>query len=393
MRLTVLLLILAVLFTVPFSALAASDMSSVPDIDLPRMKLPGNEAVAFVQKLQVGWNLGGALESYKDPFPGNDLTLESYWSGVTTTENVIDTVYASGYNTIRIPVSWHNHVTGVHDDINVKWMDRVQEIVDWAIKRNLYVIINCHHDLGDDFIKVTSDGYARSAEYLTNIWTQIADRFASYDDHLIFEGMNEPRLVGSMYEWQFEESSIDCQDAADCINRLNQVFVDTVRSRGGYNTDRYLMIPSYAASPFSAVSNTFRLPADTVLDRLIVSTHAYLPYTFAMDAQGETLFMLNDTYLTDFIDGFMNQMYARFVANGIPVIIGEFGSVNKNNLQDRVNFTAYYVAAARQHNMPCLIWDNAAFRNSDELFGLMDRRRCTWTFPEIIDAMIRYGRY
>ena len=91
--------------------------------------------------------------------------------------------------------------------------------------------------------------------------------------------------------------------------------------------------------------------------------------------------------------GFMNQMYARFVANGIPVIIGEFGSVNKNNLQDRVNFTAYYVAAARQHNMPCLIWDNAAFRNSDELFGLMDRRRCTWTFPEIIDAMIRYGRY
>lgn len=364
----------------------------IPEISIGKKDLPQNSALAFVSKMKIGWNLGNTFDAYDCSWLSDELDYESAWCGVKTRDMVMKLVKSAGFNTVRIPVSWHNHVSGDDFQISEAWLSRVQEVVDYAIANDLYVILNIHHDMGEKYIYPTSQYLDQSTRYITSIWSQLAERFADYDERLIFESMNEPRMVGHKYEWWIEPNDKDCKDAINCINMLNQTFVDTVRSSGGNNANRYLMVPGYAASYAGALNQDFKLPADTVADKLIVSVHAYTPYNFALEAGGVNTFDINRKSSTQEIDYFMDQLYGKFVSSGTPVVIGEFGARNKkNNLQDRVNYSAYYVAAARARGMTCLVWDNHSFTGDGELFGLLDRRYYRWRYPEIIDAMMKYA--
>jgi len=359
-----------------------------------QFKVPQNEAMAFVQDMRIGWNLGNTFDATHDSYRGNEMDIESLWCGVKTTEAMVDALKAAGFNTLRLPVSWHNHVSGEDFVISEPWLDRVQQVADWALARGMYVILNIHHDNEPGYLYPSPEHHETSERYVRAIWTQLAARFAQYDHHLIFESMNEPRLKGTDIEWWFDAKNKRGLEAAECINRLNQAFVDTVRASGGNNADRYLMVPGYCAAPGFAVASYFRLPQDTVDNRIIVSAHAYTPYSFALEMPGTKSFSAVSASQTREIANFMNDLFKKFIANGIPVVIGEFGAMEKDgNLQDRVEFAAYYMAAASARGMTCCWWDNNLFSGSGERFGLLDRKRCTWPDPELLEALMRYAGF
>ena len=356
----------------------------------PAFEIPDNAAMAFARQMGVGWNLGNTFDAWRDG-GGDEMSIEAYWCGVYTTEEMIEVVHAAGFSTIRVPVSWHNHVDADFN-ISAPWLDRVQQVVDWAIARDMTVILNIHHDESPDFYYPSEACYETSERYIRRIWEQLAERFSDYGEKLVFESMNEPRQKGTDWEWWLDEENPDCREAADCINRLNQVFVDTVRASGGNNAERYLMVPGYDASPRGALSELFVLPTDAADNRLIVSVHAYTPYSFALEDGGTDSFSLETGAQTAEIGTFMNELYNRYISQGIPVVIGEFGARDKHgNAQARVDYAAWYAFSAKARGIPCCWWDNNAFTGSGERFGLLDRAACAWAIPQIVEALVKYG--
>ncbi|MBN2222356.1 MAG: glycoside hydrolase family 5 protein, partial [Vallitaleaceae bacterium] len=302
----------------------------------------------------------------------------------------------AGFETLRIPITWHNHLD---EDFTISegWLDRVQEVVDYGIEWGLHVIINIHHDIDQKYYYPSPEYLESSKLYVRRIWEQLAKRFEDYDEELIFEAVNEPRMVGTTNEWWLDFSKQECVDSVQMINELNQVFVDTVRSSGAKNTSRYLLVPGYAASPEGVLNEYFIIPEDIEENehRIILSVHAYRPYSFALQGPSEKGstedFELKSKQQVDEILNFMDELYEKYIAEGVPVLLGEFGARNKNNnLEDRVRFSSFYIKSALERGMAACWWDNYAFIGNGENFGLLDRRLNLWVYDEIVNAMMQY---
>lgn len=365
------------------------------NLPLPMSSMPDNEALSFVRDMKAGWNLGNCFDAYDCNWLSDPMDYETAWCKAKATKELILELKAQGFNSIRIPVSWHNHLDNSWN-IDSKWMDRVQEVVDYAYDEGMYVIINIHHDNDADHEYPSYAKLDNSKKYITKIWTQIAERFADYDEHLIYETMNEPRQVGTEHEWWINDVHSDtAKECFDCVNQLNQTAVDTIRSVDkGYNTSRYIMCPGYCASPEFALVNEFKLPDDnkcSAENRLILSVHAYTPYNFALDLNGTDSFDIASGKGTDEINSFMRRLYNSYVVKGIPVVIGEYGALDKHgNTDSRMQFTAYYVATARYYGLTTLWWDNNALNAEGECFQIIDRSTLKWSFPEIRDQIMYY---
>ena len=386
-------LILTVIMLICIGSVLAEPEITIPTVtEMKKFDLPNNDAMAFLRNMKCGWNLGNTFDAHPDSnvtLHASGTDMETSWVHARTTKELITALHDAGFNTIRIPVSWHNHVDE-KDIIDQDWMDRVKEVVGWALDLDMYVILNTHHDNYEPFYYPDSAHYERSAAYLSSIWRQMADTFKDCDDHLILEALNEPRLRGNaQYEWSFNASAPECQDAAECINKLNQLFVDTVRAAGGNNATRYLAVTGYCASPWALTNDAFQLPKDSADNRIIVSAHAYTPYKFALsENMGDRAFSLDELGQKSEIGQFMNLLYDKFISKGVPVIIDEFGARDKSgNTQDRVNFAAYYVASASARGMTCVWWDNHVFSGDGERFGIIDRNTMEWIYPEIAQAI------
>ena len=329
----------------------------------------------LVQELKIGWNLGNTLDATggtKD----DPLSAETSWGNPKTTEDMIKAVKEKGLNVIRVPVTWTGHLGDAPDyKINEEWLNRVQEVVDYVINNDLYCIINLHHE---DWHFPSYDNLDSAKAELVAIWKQIAARFEGYDEHLIFEGMNEPRMVDTPNEW-----SGGNPEARDVINQLNAAFVETIRSSGGNNPKRCVMIPTYAAASTTDVLSEFVIPED---DKVIVSIHAYTPYNFALNAKGT--FDYDPAGDAAQIESLMQNLNQYFLEKGHAVIIGEFGARNKYNTEDRCEWATAYTAAASKAGIPCIWWDNNAF-SSGEAFGLFNRSTMQWEYPEIVDALMK----
>ncbi len=359
--------ILAVLlFGVTGGMAQASEMSTPADIQVRRQPIPTSEALAFTSGLKAGWNLGNTFDAANCDWLADPLLYETAWCGSITRPELFDLLAELGFAAVRIPVSWHNHVSGAEFTIDEQWLARVQEVAGYALERGLYVILNTHHDMDPAFLYPDQEHLESSLRYIGCVWPQLAEAFRDTDEHLIFEGMNEPRLVGTELEWYANPKDERTAEAVRCINALNQAFVDTVRASGGQNASRYLMVPGYGASLDGALNSGFSLPADSVEGRIILSVHAYTPYDFALrdpaDPQSRDAFdAANDRDRAE-IDCLMNTLYRNFIQKGIPVVLGEYGARNKNgNLEARTAYTAYFTAAATACGIPCFLWDNAAF--------------------------------
>lgn len=374
--------------------LKLSEGITLPMGKVKKLNIPDSEAIKFVSDMGIGFNLGNTFDAYTDPTPADEMSIETAWQGDITTQQMIKDIHGYGFDTIRIPVSWHNHVD---DDYNIsgQWLDRVNEVVDWAMDEGMYVIINIHHDNHPEANAFFPDKahLEQSRKYIGKIWEQLSERFKDYDEHLVFESMNEPRLVGTEHEWDFSTEYDDCREAMECINELNQLFVDTVRATGGNNSDRYLMCPGYTASFDGGTNAFFKLPKDTEgrKSRIILSIHAYTPYNFALEYPGVSDFNAGDKERTWELNEHMNKLYMDYVFKGTPVVIGEFGCRDKNgNLQDRVNYSAYYARMASARSIPCIWWDNNAFTGDGELFGIYDRKDPSGSNMDIITALMEY---
>lgn len=378
------LLTLAVLAgcgTKPADAETTADTSSVTESAeaAPKLEIADN-AIDFAASLKLGWNLGNTL----DATGASGIRAEISWGQPVTTKEMIQLVKDSGFTSIRIPVSWGRH-TDTDFTIEAEWFDRVNEVVDYAVDCGLYVIINSHHDCEQQYYYPTEECYDNSEKYIKAIWSQIAERFKDYDERLVFEAMNEPRLKGTDKEWWFDENDAQGIESINCIVKLNQVFVDTVRAAGGKNETRYLMVPSNAASPANALNKAFTMPNDPQ-NRTMLSVHAYTPYNFAMNAGGYKVWKSGrDGEIKDFMDS-LNE---KFIKNGYAVVIGEFGATNKDNPEDRAAWAENYTTLAAGYGMPCFIWDNSGTNVGAENFGLLDRKNLTVYFPELLEAYLK----
>ncbi|MCL2265530.1 MAG: glycoside hydrolase family 5 protein, partial [Treponema sp.] len=314
-------------------------------------------AAELVARLKIGWNLGNTLDAV--PWSGfNPLSsvwqIETLWVKHITTKENIDALKKAGFNVLRIPVSW-SKVCNPNFIIRKDWMERVTEIVNYAVENDMYVILNTHHD--ESIFKFRNHDTPESLKIFEIIWTQIASQFKNYNEKLIFEGLNEPRSKNSSNEW-----TGGTVDERNNLNKHHQVFVDTVRKTGGNNEKRLLMITPYAASTEVSAINGLVLPDDIIENKLIVSVHSYSPYDFALNVNSAVNTWskenLDDTSpVTDMID----RVYEKFVKNGIPVILGEFGAMNKDNEEDRARWAEFYTGYARGKGIPCVWWDNGAF--------------------------------
>lgn len=333
-------------------------------------------SVDLVKEIKIGWNLGNTMDAN-----GADTVMaETSWGNPKTTKELIDAVKTAGFNILRIPTTWESHLGPAPDyTIDPAWLDRVQEIVEYGISNDMFIIVNAHHE---EWYFPSYENADTAKDMLAKVWKQIADRFENYDEHLIFEGLNEPRQKGTNDEWNGGNA-----EGWDVVNQLNAVFVDIIRSSAGNNPIRHLMVTPYAASSSTRAWDTFIVPDD---DKVIVSIHAYTPYNFALNKQGTADWSASNVNDTKDIDNLMISINNKFLSNGIPVILGEFGAMNKNdNVEDRAAWAEYYVSKAQEKGIPCIWWDNGAFYGSGELFGLIDRFFYIWKSPEIIEAMMK----
>lgn len=315
-----------------------------------------------MQEMKIGWNLGNTFDAPEG---------ETSWGQPFTTQEMIQKLYDLGFNTIRIPISWGRHTSGAPDYIiDETWMARVTTVVNYALDLGMYVIINSHHD--NDIYMPTRENQAQAEAYIGAIWSQIAANFEYADHHLIFQTMNEPRVTGTSYEWNIDTRNEDCMAAVEIISGLNQIALDAIRATGGRNSDRFVIISTYAGSPAAALIDQFQLPTDTAENKLILSIHAYTPYNLCLNINSdETGF--NQSHISE-IKSFMKNVNYRYVKKGIPVIIDEMGIIDKKNPEDRKAWATAYVAAAKEYGMVCCWWDNGAMNSTGENFGLLDRR-------------------
>lgn len=391
-RICALILILLVITGLAFGL--AKEEIMIPELNYTKKPLPDLASYKFVEQLKAGWNLGNTFDASNAAHVSNELDYEKAWVGVLTDPKVFAALQEAGFGAVRIPVSWHNHVD-TDFRVSAPWLARVKEVVDAALDSGLSVILNTHHDIEMGFLYPDEAHLDNSMRYMEAIWSQVAPVFRDYDERLVLESMNEPRLAGTEIEWWLNPEDPRSAEAVRCINRLNQVFVDTVRKAGGHNATRYLLVPGYAASVQGCMHPEFAMPKDAegVKDRLLLSVHAYTPYEFALQAPGQgekrDSFDAKNPFHVMEIASFMDEVFNKFTPLNVPVIIGEFGARDKNgNLQSRVDFTAAYVALARARGFTCFWWDNHGFKGGGELFGILNRYTFDFTYPEIVQAMI-----
>lgn len=359
---------------------------------------PTGDSVAFSQNLMPGWNLGNQLEANSGGTPS-----ETAWGNPVITEKLIKQVKAQGFKSIRIPVSYLSKIgAGPNYTIDSKWLDRVQEVVDMCIDNGLYAIINIHGDgyysiSGGWLLCADSDQKTIKAKY-KKVWEQIAARFKSYDEHLVFESMNEE------FDGTYGNPSVE---AYNNINDYNQIFVDTVRAAGGKNADRYLLVPGWNTDiNFTTGDVGYELEAKFVIPndskgRIMISVHYYAPWEFCGSEEQKTdvIFRWGDTLKgqvkprqnESLVDKQFDKLYNAYISKGYGVVIGEYGSIDKTfkdarNTTYRAYFAEYVNYAAHKRNIVTVYWDNGW--NGKYGFGLFDRKNCTVTQPEIIKGII-----
>ncbi|MDE6666098.1 MAG: cellulase family glycosylhydrolase [Ruminococcus sp.] len=341
-------------------------------------------AFEITQDMKIGWNYGNSLDATTGTGHAG-LETETAWGNPACTKETIKAVKDKGFNTVRLPTTWYQHMSE-DGTIDAEWFARVRQIIDWCYEEDMYIILNVHHEEWinrPDF----DTAYDEISAKLKNTWQQIATEFKDYDQHLIFEGMNEPRAAGQEYEWWLAPSAPK-EKLFEVINKLNKDFVDTVRSiESPYQNTRLLSCPPYCASGSDInMMAALELPDDPYV---AASVHAYSPYNFCMGDGDHSTF--SETYATE-LEGILKNIRKTFIDNNIPVILGEFSASNYNNTEARCEWATTYVSLAKSYGFPCVLWDNDARGNSDqsEAHDYLNRDTNTWyeDSGQVVDAMM-----
>lgn len=353
----------------------------------------------ITEAMGLGWNLGNQLEASSGGLPS-----ETCWGNPEITKELIDTVKAQGFKTVRIPVSYLDMIgDGPDYKIDTDWLDRVQEVVDYVVDNDMFAIVNMH---GDGYYTVDhswllcaedDDKQTEIKDKYGKVWTQIADRFKDYDQHLIFESMNE--------EFNNDYGKPDA-NAYENINAYNQIFVDSVRATGSNNEKRWLLLPGWNTNIEYTANDeyNFKIPTDNGCKadgkRIMISVHYYDPFNFTIDENktartqwGKYAVKNYDNWgQEDYVDSQMALLNEKFVSQGYPVVIGEFGAQDKTEKfadynEFRRYWSEYLIKAAKKNGVVCVYWDNGY--NGNKGFGIIDRNSLEITQPDLIAGMMR----
>ena len=326
-----------------------------------------SESRNFVREMGVGINIGNSLDvcdwNSKFTIDTHPAKYETTWGNGPITESLIKMIADKGFGTVRIPVTYMNHIDD-KGNIDPKWLQRVSEVVNMVLDNGMYCIVDIHHDTGNDgWIRASKKNYNDNHDRVANMILQIAECFKDYDDHLILEGFNE--MVDDNTKWTdvpYESLTV--------FNKWNQLFVDLVRGTGSNNATRFLLVNTYAASIDGRNIDYFELPTDTVEDRLLVGVHGYISAA-ELDKGFDSI----------------KKLYDR----GYAIVIGEFGSSGQSKV-DRAQYTEDYSQKAAEIGACPILWDdgsNAAKASEVKNFAIMDRKNLKWYFPKIAEALIK----
>lgn len=359
-------LMLAVLMLIP--CVGSAEEAEAVDNGVMREGLTALEATRLMGN---GINLGNTLEACDNNVgikTNTPLSYETHWGQPKTTQAMIDGMKAAGFDTIRIPVAWMTNATHLYEGdytIDADYMDRVEEVVRYARKAGMYVIINDHWDGGwyGMFGSESAETRALAMEAYKGMWQQIAERFRDYSDYLIFESANEE--LGGRFD---ENSPLYCSDSVvtyltdderyALTNEINQTFVDVVRATGGNNATRFLLIAGYGTNIDQTCDDRFQMPKDTAVSKLMVSVHYYDPWSYcgASSAASATKWGKVSDY--EYMDQQLAKM-TKFTEAGYGVVIGEYGALPcSDGLKD--NTLAYHTAfldACTKYDLTNCLWD------------------------------------
>lgn len=356
-------------------------------------ELTGKTANEIVADMGIGWNIGNTFDA--TGYDPNDIYgQEQSWGNPIVDQELIQRAKDAGFSTIRIPITWYRNLS---DDgsftIDPAFLARIKEVVDYCYACDMYVIINMHHEEWLNTPTLDKD-FETIGVQLSAMWTQIADTFADYDQHLIFEAMNEPRMAGSGLEWNGNRAGYDA------VNYLNQVFVDTIRTNPkGNNGERCLMLPGYAASSGMTAMNAIKIPTvnGAPVNNAIISVHCYSPYDFCLSDKQSVFDPANRNH-TNSIDSVFANVQRLFLDKDIPVVIGETGATNTgNNTEAREKWAYYMGSKAAAYGVPIVIWDNGNNNTSGGECHVWVRRainaklrsqRTPLPFPTVVEQLM-----
>ena len=318
-------------------------------------------ATDAVKNMGVGWNLGNTLDANGTGI-SDVVQSETYWGQPVTKPELITMMKEAGFGAIRVPVTWYAHIDG-DGNVDAAWMKRVHEVVDYVINAGLYCVLNVHHDTGahdNAWVIADNDNYEKTKARYENLWTQIANEFKDYDQHLLFEGYNE--MLDKYNSWCFagfqRPDGYNADEAASAYKGLNgyaQSFVDAVRATGGNNTQRNLVINTYAAANgngnwnahLTDVLTELTTPSDVTKNHLAYEVHAYPTLN---NGKNE-------------VDDIIDKVNTYLLPKG-PVILGEWGTSNVDKAQTDydlapktfLEFCRYMVQKAKENNIATFYW-------------------------------------
>jgi endoglucanase len=339
------------------------------------------------ERIIVGWNLGNTFDAYS----GDRVGGETNWGNPPPNQTLMNGIKAAGFNIIRIPVTWMGHIGAAPDHrIAESRLKRVAEVVEMAHNAGLKVIINLHHD-GSTSSLTKEDGWlsvgkasknddenARITHQFVRVWAQIAAYFKNYGDWLFFESMNEIQDGGWGWSPAFKQNP---NPQLKIVNEWNQLFTEKVRSTGGNNAVRYLVLPAYNTQhDITLDDKKFKLPADSAADKQVVSFHYYDPYEFGIEGKRSAWGSASDKSK---VENDFKPFKPKFIDKEIPVIIGETGAVRQlypddkekedKARQARLDYLSHIYATAHTYGLVPIYWDNGATSGNGEKFGLFDR--------------------
>ncbi|MBD0426689.1 glycoside hydrolase family 5 protein [Aquisalinus flavus] len=346
-------------------------------------------AEEIAARISLGWNAGNTMEA---------IGGETAWGNPEITRELIALVKASGFDAVRLPVSWNQYADATTAEIDPAWLARVRDVVQYCMDEDIPVIVNIHWDEGWLEENVTEAAADEVDARQKALWQQIATGLRDFDERLMFAGANEP--------------NVETAAQMEVLARYHQTFVDAVRETGGRNAYRTLIVQG-PSTDIEKTDNLWRqMPVDNAVDRLMAEVHFYTPYNFTLmpedQSWGDMFYFWGDgfhsatnpgrnaTYGEEAdVDALFASMKARFVDLGIPVIMGEYAAMRRTtltgddlalHLASRAHFHEYVTRAALANGLIPFYWDAGGLDNHGS--GIFDRRALTVHDRETLDALV-----
>lgn len=367
--------------SVPSSVRSSSSSSrSSSSIAGSSSSASGLTSVQLTKLMGIGWNAGNSLDA---------IGSETAWGNPLITQQLINSVKAAGFKTIRLPIAWSKFSDETNFVIQTAWLDRVEQVVNYALTADMYVMINIHWDGG--WLQPTNAQQAYANNRLKIMWTQIANRFKGYDNRVLFAGTNEVMVDGDYGTPTAEYYTVQ--------NSFNQTFVTAVRATGGDNANRFLVVQGFNTNIDHTV-NFAKIPTDTTTNHLLMEVHYYDPYNFTLNTSSNitqwgknaTNPSATETWANEsYTDSQFQKMKTNFVDKGVGVILGEYGVVSRTNVADHETYRNYWneyiTKSAYTHGMVPVYWDNGFGGNGG--MALFDRASGTQLYPNLIQAIVK----